>query len=311
METRRLDPGGPEGDPLPVPDPASTRRAPARLPAEHVFPGADYAHRLKLLRAEPRDFFGPWEADPLMMAERSQGLRDFPERHAIRLPEAGPLIRESDALMRAWGVLQTDTASGEDSNGRSSAWDPAAPLEPDLIWLTRGPTGLRMVAGLVCYPSSWAPEERIGLPLEAIHDVVPGLNPALGETIGRFLQRLPEGTAWLRANWGLSASPERNQHPARRLPRLALPLDPARVWVRIEHQALVALPDSGGILFGIRIEQTVLGHFRRQPALASGLARALRTMPDAMAAYKGLTVVREALIAELTGPDQTSVCTGP
>ncbi|MBX3745802.1 MAG: DUF3445 domain-containing protein [Verrucomicrobiae bacterium] len=284
-------------------------RAPALLPLEQVFPDTDYGHRLKLQRAEPGDFFGSWEADPVSLAERARWMQSFPERHAIRLPEADPLIRECDALMRSWGVLRPGDTPDAGSSQPSSVWDLTAPLEPDLIWLTRGTAGHRMVAGLVCFPSSWAPEERIGLPIEAIHQVVPGLNPALGDAIERFLQRLPEGIAWLRANWGIAASPERNQHPLRRLPRLTPPLDPAGVWVRIEHQALVALPESDGILFGIRIEQSPIDDFRRNPALASGLARALQTMPEAMARYKGLADVRDELIRVLTGSDQAPVGT--
>jgi hypothetical protein len=100
----------------------------------------------------------------------------------------------------------------------------------------------------------------------------------------------------MRANWGLSASPERNLHPARQLPELDAEATPGTVWLRVEHQALVGLPKTGGILFGIRIAIVSLADMRRHPQAASGLARSLRTMPPAMADYKRLTRARDAIL---------------
>ena len=60
------------------------------------------------------------------------------------------------------------------------------------------------------------------------------------------------------------------------------------IWLRMEHQALVAMPRSGGILFGIRVVNHSLAEVKRDRAVAEKLVRALRTMPEAMAAYKGL-----------------------
>jgi hypothetical protein len=55
------------------------------------------------------------------------------------------------------------------------------------------------------------------------------------------------------------------------------------------------LPQSGTILFGIRIEQRPLAKFLEHPSTAHALARALRSMPEPMAAYKGIAEVRESI----------------
>jgi hypothetical protein len=290
---------------------------PARLSPADLFPDADFRHKLRLTRGPAAEFFGPWSPPPPptpgdtdtdtaigsatdtqqtphpspLLVERRHWLRTEPSRHApVRLPEAAPLIRETTRLAAAWGAAPAD-----DCPDPYAAWiDLAGQLEPDLVLLARQPSQPRfvMVAGAVCFPSAWAPETKLGLTLDAIHAVVPGLNAELGAPIDAFLDRLRPGPAWFRSNWGLAASTELNHHPARELPRLRWPMDPDSIQVRLEHQALLALPDTGGILFGIRVELIPLEDFRRDPLLAAGLARALRSMPEPLARYKGLGDVR-------------------
>jgi len=173
-------------------------------------------------------------------------------------------------------------------------------LEPDFLLLSRDPAGLfRLRGGALCFPTGWALEEKLGHTLDFIHGVVPGLNAALGPPIQQFLTRLKPGAAFLRANWGLAATDALNLHPARRVPPPALPVALARLWLRVEHQALCALPRTGGIVFGIRVALHRLDDVARDPAVAAGLARALVSMPDALAAYKGLAAIRAGLVKQL------------
>jgi hypothetical protein len=158
---------------------------------------------------------------------------------------------------------------------------------------------MKLLGGCVCFPSSWSLEEKMGRPLDFIHRVVPGLNEQLGKPIAQFLRRMTPDIAWLRANWGLSRSAELNQHPRRALPRLDATVQPDEVWLRVEHQALVALPTTGGVLFGIRVMVHSLTEVKRDPDAARGLHRALQTMPEAMAIYKGIAPARSALLGIL------------
>ncbi|MEY4200163.1 MAG: hypothetical protein RLZZ265_1903 [Verrucomicrobiota bacterium] len=164
-------------------------------------------------------------------------------------------------------------------------------LKPDAV------TGrFHLVGGCVCFPSSWRFEEKVGKPLEVIHTPVPHLNDQLASPIHNFLGRIKPGAAWCRTNWGLSRSPELNQHPARGLPKLVPPLREDEVWLRVEDQALVALPESRGVLFGIRMTVIPLAEVKRHPTATRGLARALRTMPDAMLDYKSLLAAKGELV---------------
>lgn len=293
---------GPEAGPTPV--------ANGRLPIEDIFPPHDYQHRLRLARGDVRAFFGSWHRDTAVLTERRLWLASHPDRHAVALPEAIPVLRETALWFRDLGL--GDLPEPVET---ATAWCTAVGgmVEPDLLWLTRSADSppstarraaapLRMIAGAVAGPSSWAPESKLGHDLRFIHDIVPELNRDLGNPIDTFLARLRPGVAWLRANWGMSASPDLNQHPARGLPRLRSPLHAGNTWIRIEHQALTALPDSGTILFGIRVENLRLSELAAHPVARAGLAQALRTMPEPMAHYKGLAPVRSELLEVLGQP---------
>ena len=257
-----------------------------------LFPDGDYRFHLTLRRAEPRAWFAPRDATGRVLAERARWLAAEPARHAALQPGGAPLLAEFDCLLREWGLLGDHAAS-------LSIHALGAALEPDILLLSPDAEGrFRLRGGALCFPTGWALEEKLGHTLDFIHGVVPGLNPALGAPIHQFLSRLKPGAAFLRDNWGLAATDELNLHPARATPPPLPPVDLGRLWLRVEHQALMALPESRGVVFGIRIA------LHRLDALAgtaagAGLRRGLATMPAELAAYKRLDGVRADVIARL------------
>lgn len=240
-----------------------------------LFPDADYRFQMNLERGSVEEFFRATAAHETILSERRHWLDTDRDRHFAMLKEGELLLEE------AVEVLGTDVGN----------------VEPDVLLLD---AQLRLLGACVCFPSSWNLAEKIGRPLDLIHQVVPGLNEQIGIPIARFLSNLKPGYAWLRANWGLSRSGELNQHPERRLPRLEASTTFDEIWLRIEYQALVLLPRTHGVLFGIRIETYPLSEIRNNNVEAHGLARALRTMPEDMARYKGIAAVRESVARALT-----------
>lgn len=253
-----------------------------------LFPDGDYRFHLTLRRADPREFFRSHDPTGRMLAERARWLAETPKRYADLLPEGRPLLEEVSAVRVDWGGATIPDVV-----------ELGATLEPDILLLSRDGDGhFRLRGGALCFPTGWALEEKLGLPLEAIHGVVPGLNLALGAPIQQFLSKLRPGNAFLRDNWGIAATDALNLHPARGVPPPALPVALDRLWLRVEHQALVALPQTGGVVFGIRIA------LHRLDAVAQGglgprLRRALETMPAQLAAYKRIDAIRDELIRAL------------
>ncbi len=272
-----------------------------------VLPDEDYQHSFGLKAGRAEAFFAPTERHLELLAQRRHWLRNDTARCAALLPGAEPLLEETIALTQQWNSASELGASVSGTPQRDAAFARCLALgeawEPDYLLLKQdAATGrFHLLGGCVCFPSSWRFEEKVGKPLEVIHTPVPHLNEQLASPIHNFLSRLKPGSAWCRANWGLSRSPELNQHPARGLPKLRPPLREDEVWLRVEDQALVALPESHGVLFGIRMTVIPLAEVKRHPAAARGLARALSTMPDVMLEYKSLLAAKEELLRLLDG----------
>ncbi|MDB6170027.1 MAG: hypothetical protein JWM88_2891 [Verrucomicrobia bacterium] len=252
-----------------------------------LFPEGDYRFRLTLRRGESRGFFGRWDSTGTILAERAKWIAESPARYAALLPEGEPLLAETAELAaREWG-----------SEPIASVRDLAMRLEPDVLLLSPDATGVfRLRGGALCFPTGWALEEKIGHTLDFIHGVVPGLNAALGPPIQQFLSRLKPGAVFHRDNWGIVASDKFNLHPARAIPAPEPLAKLERLWLRVEYQALLALPRTKGIVFGIRIALHRLDQLAADPAVAARLRHALSTMPPEMAEYKRLSGIREKLI---------------
>ena len=270
------------------------------LTRDQLFPDDDFKFHLRFDRGEPAEFFTPTERNAELIAERRRWLRSEAESCAAVLPEGVPLLEEAALRAQRWNGFVLPSRAGSET-GAPAAWAQLLALgefwEPDFLLLKADAEGeIRLHGGCVCFPSSWRLREKLGRPIEFIHDVVPGLNATLGPAIHRFLAGLKPGVAWLRSNWGLSRSAELNQHPDRELPRLDATIRADEVWLRVEYQALVALPESGGILFGIRIASQPLAEVKSNPEVARRLARALRTMPAPVAVYKGIAPARERVL---------------
>jgi hypothetical protein len=257
-----------------------------------------YRFSMAFQRGSFAEFYGPSAEQTELLLERKHWLSEDSQKYLAVTDDARELVWEAMELGVEHGTLKVDFK--ECHPPKEMALYLGQRWEPDYLLLKRGAGESRLVCGCVCFPSSWSLEEKIGRPIEEIHAAVPGLNGAIGKQIATFLDRLKPGISWTRSNWGLSRSPERNQHPSRNTPRLNPNVTLDEVFFRVEEQSLVALPRSTGILFGIRVKVFPLkGYAGTEEGLS--LARALETMPDAMVQYKGLGLARNSIIALLKG----------
>lgn len=265
-----------------------------------LFPDEDFQFRFGLRPAEAAAFFAPTPGQAGILRERSHWLASDPDIYSALLPEGEPIVAELAALAQTWNPVAHLAALQTAAQPHEWLLQLGKSLEPDFLLLHAEENGpFRLVAGCLCFPSSWALAEKAGRPVLEIHAPVPTLNATLGSGIDQFLGRIRPAAAWSRSNWGLSRSGALNQHPCRRTPALAPPLHSEEVWLRIENQIFYRLPQTGGLLFGIRIQNVPLAEVKAWPAAARGLGRALRTMPAEVARYKGLTAAREAIAALL------------
>jgi len=247
----------------------------------------DFGFRLILKPGKLAEFFAPRVDADLVLAERRRWLEISPADYAVQSERGSESWREFAEMMADLSLEVT----------RPIAAEIGKVIEPDLVFLIRDEAGIfRVTDGVVVFPTGWAFTEKIGLTLPETHGVVPGLNKAIGAAIDRFLNGLKPGAVATRSNWGLAASAELNLHPKLMRPRLTNDVEIDRTWVRVEHQLLTAMPKTGTILFGIRIMLHPLTEVLSDPLARRRLLRALKTMPDDVAAYKGVSAARPKLM---------------
>jgi hypothetical protein len=185
-------------------------------------------------------------------------------------------------------------------------------VQEDLILMRRGDTGWRLVAGSLCFPSSWSLVEKFGRPLQDIHAPVPGFGPGTrpAELINRMFDGL-QGQAVERYNWSIQAD-DALYHPLSDLQRIDRATNrpsrfpdgdvDAHAFIRVERQTLRKLPVSRDVLFTIRIHLDPLAVLARHPdraTLAVSFAAQLNALDLAQLDYKGLTSDRDRLVEVL------------
>lgn len=244
---------------------------------------------MDLCPGDARDFFECSDRADEVLALRRALLEEFPDRYRVLPRDEGEIIAEALGLLSAWTGREV-----RHGIGIGAEW------EPDWVLLRPAEDGgMRVVAGVVCFPSGWSLPEKLGKPLFAVHAPVPGLNESLGGKIDTFLNRLEPGTLWERENWGLSADGELDHHPARARACLAAESALDATWLRLERQLFARL-SGGGLLFGIRVSAHRLDRMcADRPGLGARVARALLTMPTEIASYKGIPEDRSRLIERL------------
>ena len=254
---------------------------------EELFSPSGFGFRLTLRRGDPAAFFAPTAAAREILPERRRWLEESPEEYAIFTEPAQDAWDEFRRLASGW-IDQPVAADPVIAGGQ---------LEPDVLLLTRDENGtFRLQGGVVVFPSHWALAPKMGQTLLEIHGVVPGLNDAIGPAIDRYLDKLKPGFAAGRPNWGLAATDAYNLHPKVAPPRLMSGMSASDIWLRIENQILSPLPETGAILFGIRIERIRLTEVLQDPVVRRNFHQTIQTMPVEVAAYKGLSEIGPDLL---------------
>lgn len=172
-------------------------------------------------------------------------------------------------------------------------------VQEDLAILQKD-TDWRLTAAALSFPSSWRLRDKIGKPMHDVHKPVPGFGPDTRNAgmISRIFDNLRPDQPVVRWNvsfYGDGALHHPDPSPAGRFR--------GGEFLRLERQTLRKLPDTGAILFTIRIyiESVAATATRPEgPELLRELAEQITALDEAQLAYKGLTQDRDRLISRLT-----------
>lgn len=256
------------------------------------------------MRAPP---YLPFLNGPLSLAP---GLRPIaPEAWLCPDTEADALA-EKRALMRdrrgeVYGaregselaVLELAAAVHEAAGPAVGAWPSAlegaaSAVSDDLCLLMKGGEGLwRLEAGSLCAPTFWRLGEKLGEPLGGLHGPVPGANPGMVGRIHRMFDALRPGQVLERFNWTVQPGTERFMPSQAPFKALAAEMDEGGaldgLWLRVERQTISKLPDSGAVVFTIRVAIDPLRAALAGPGHAEAFAAAWERIDPVLAEYKG------------------------
>jgi len=248
----------------------------------NLFYTCPFSYKMGISKGNLKDFFASHEDDD----DRRTNLRKIflsrsENRYCGILPEGEGALSEFNELLQSWNLTKTNL----------SVKDIGRTIVPDFMFMKDGV----LVGGCVCFPSSWSFEEKLGKSLDWIHGPVPTLNKELGGKICNFMSKLKDGQAWLRNNWGLTASNSLNYHPSNTMPKLTKETEPNNIWFRVENQLISKLPKSKSALFAIRLKIHSLNEVKKDLIGRKGLFEALETMPDSIAEYKNILKAKDSI----------------
>lgn len=186
-------------------------------------------------------------------------------------------------------------------SGGSDLFEAARMVQEDLLLLQRDDSGWRLVAAALHFPSSWSLAEKFGLPLDQIHGNVPEFGPGTrnAQLMGRIFDGLKIDQPVQRMNWSLYPNPTL-YHPYSVRDRAANPdrhtID-AKSFIRVERQTLRKLPQTGTILFTVRIYLDPLTQLAKHPGALDRLREYLLGLTPAERDYKGLRTSLDDVVA--------------
>jgi hypothetical protein len=261
-----------------------------------------YLAQKRVLVARDRDAVFLAEPDTVAAQEEVFGLvRD----HLIGgFPSIFPGTRQWEAALAA-----LDSVGSEDHPPLLAA---SLLVQEDLVLMRRGADGWRLAAASLCFPSSWTLAEKFGRTMDDIHGPVPGFGAGTRPAglIARMFDNLRLDRPVERMNWSLQTDAElhkplsslqRDERASARPARFGgRPLETA--FIRVERQTLRKLPESGDVLFTIRIFVDPMAALARHPHradLARSFAAQLAALEAAQVDYKGLAADRDRLVDAL------------
>lgn len=176
----------------------------------------------------------------------------------------------------------------------------------DFCLLDQRDDNIWMDAGIATSQADWSLDFDIGMNFMEWHAPVPFAHQmGVFERALKYLLNLQLGRPVRRLNWTMTINPRLDTSPERYpfwgKDRTEVTAENAgeKVHLRVEMQGLWRLPRSNAIVFSIRGYLASLAELATSPKWARRLCRVLKSLPDEIADYKGLTRHRPHSIAWL------------
>jgi dimethylamine monooxygenase subunit A len=255
---------------------------------------SEMAERRRLLRDHHAEVFA---ALPVSASARAETLTAVIDNLTTHHPDW--FVRDGDRLF--------NHLTGEHWDLADLACDPlelaGRLVQEDLCLIQVADTVPMFTAAVLCFPTRWRLDEKLGRPLAQVHGAVPLYADRLAAPVDRFMRHVKPGYVASRINWSVvdnaalfqPAGKWRTGHN----PTVTAANAGASLFLRVERQTLRRLPLFDAVVFGIRVHVYPLAQAIRDAATAERLADAVRALPEATQHYKSLLSIRDALLGWL------------
>ena len=165
-------------------------------------------------------------------------------------------------------------------------------------------TTWHLEAAALAFPAHWVLAEKMGEPLQVIHQPVPHYDERLAHPVDRFFTAMKIGPISSRMNWSLQIG--RGLFTPQRLSRNAAVNDDDfdQLFLRIENQTLRKLQDTGYIVFTIRTHILPMTLWQDDRDALQSMADMMQNMSPATKLYKGVPLYEPLLRRALAKIDE-------
>ncbi|MCB1518512.1 MAG: DUF3445 domain-containing protein [Hyphomicrobiaceae bacterium] len=282
------------------------------------FDGSQQLFRIGLFVLDPDDWL---EIDNRLddcLSEKRRLADAHPDEIFIAEPGSEDAQRETWEMVSAFvtrrfpetydrqgdGVVYRPNGIRVDPDPAQFLWRAALLVPDDLLLLKKDEAGWRLVAGALSFPSSWRLKDKIGLPIGEVHGPVPGFasNSRNDDLINRMFDNMRADTLMARFNWSVYGDAALFHPDPDETGSLRLGGSGEAAFLRVERQTLRLLPQSGAVLFTVKVIVDPLARLADMPdrfQICERLAGQLENLDAAQLDYKGLSAHRDALVARL------------
>lgn len=199
--------------------------------------------------------------------------------------EHGDCYRREAACLRCLPGGFREPVTSEEPLWTASLW-----VADDLVIMEPRADTYCLTAASLCAASHWRLEDKIGGSLGDIHAVIPGFNASLLPRVERFFRHLRVEHPVVRFNWSLQQGGRLNQ----RDDSVAGAVNDD-LYYRVERQSLRRLPESGAVVFTIRVYLHPLVRLLDMGPALPKLFQAIDSNPQVLQHYKGFDRLGGAL----------------
>lgn len=187
-------------------------------------------------------------------------------------------------------------------------------VSDDLCLMERRDGVWRLTALSLCAGSYFRAGDVIGRSLAELHGPVDGFAERFLTRVDRIFSALRDDVILERRNWSLVNSGDLYAPDAGPI-RAAIPdIEPAQagqaLFTRVERQTLRRLPQTGGVLFTIRVWLNPLDEIAAEPGRLAAFARAWRAAPESFRDYKRLDLYDRLVEAYLRAKGESHSVNG-